>query len=629
MFLFKFFKFLKYFGKGYQFRLAYMFFMSFMSSLLDFLSIVLVFPFLMTMVNPSRITDPNSPFAKIITQYTGFTEQKDMIITFGLMIASVIIIKNVYSILIQYWQSKMINQWGLDVKEKLLGYFLYSPYEADLQRGDNQLIIRITTGVDYVMQNFTSRVISFISNSFLIALVFSALMYMLPAFTIMAVFFFSIAGAFQAGLFQKWSTMLSMKKSILTDSTYNSILNNLTYIKEIKINGCQKYFSNAFNNISEKMIPYTEKINLLPQVPQFVIEIIFIFTMIILSMGIMTQYGQDPKNILVSMGVVAISIYRIVPQIYKNQIYLNYINLADYKLKQLFEIYEKYGLYDYSKNNDTKEKLTFKNFITVKNLNYSYDKKDNVLKNINLTIKKGEFLGIVGLSGAGKSTLVDCLLGLLEYDGEIYVDNELLTVDNFPKFRNIIGYVPQKISNIQGDIYTNVAWGIDRKDIDKEKVEESLKQAQLFDQLKQTENGLEIELKQDGIGVSGGQMQRIGIARALYKNPDIIVLDEATANLDVKIENKLTEIINNLKGNKTIIAIAHRLSTLVNCDRVAFLKDGTVVDIGTFRELSEKYPDFEEIVRLSRIKLEDDNKKEEKKEEKVNDDIPAENFGIY
>ena len=627
MFLLKFFKFLKYFGKGYQFKLAYMFFMSFMSSLLDFLSIVLVFPFLMTMVNPSRII--YSPFSKIITQYTGFTQQKDLIITFGLMIAGVIIIKNIYSILIQYWQSNMINKWGLDVKEKMLGYFLYSPYEADLQRGDNNIITKITTGVDFVMQNFTSRVISFISNSFLIALVFCGLIYLLPAYTILAVFFFSVAGAFQAGLFQKLSRKLSIKKALLTDKTYNSVINSLSFIKEIKINGCQKYFFDSFIDISEKMIPYTEKINLLPQIPQFVIEIIFIFTMIILSMGIMTQYGENPQNILVSLGVVAISIYRIVPQIYKNQIYLNYINLSDYKLKQLFEIYEKYGLYDYSKNRDTKDKLPFSSSLEIKNLNYSYDKKDNVLHDINLNIKKGEFIGIVGLSGAGKSTLVDCLLGLLEYEGEIYVDKELLTVDNFQKFRNIIGYVPQKICNIEGDIYTNVAWGVERKDIDKEKVDEALKQAQLYDQLKQTENGLEIELKQDGIGVSGGQMQRIGIARALYKDPDIIVLDEATANLDVKIENKLTEILNNLKGNKTIIAIAHRLSTLVNCDRVAFLKEGTVVDIGTFKELSEKYPDFEEIVRLSRIRLDNEPVVQQIEQEVEPAHLPPEQFGLY
>jgi len=597
-----------------------------MSSLLDFLSIVLVFPFLITMVNPSRII--YSPFAQIIHQYTGISGQKHMIIAFGLTIAFIIIIKNIYSILILYWQSKMINQWGLDVKEKLLGYYLYSPYEADLQRGDNTIIRKITTDVDYVMQYFTSRVISFISNSFLIILVFLILMYMLPAFTIAAVFFFSIAGAFQAGLFQKWSTHLGLKKAALTDNAYNSVINNLYFIKEIKINGCQKYFFDAFINISEKIIPFTEKINLLPQVPQFIIEIIFIFTMIILSMGIMVQYGENPDNILVSFGIVAISIYRIVPQIYKNQIYLNYINLSSVKIKQLFELYEKYGLYDYSKNRDTKERMPFNYSVSIRNLSYSYNKKENVLSDINLDIRKGEFLGVVGLSGAGKSTLIDCLLGLLEYEGGIYADNELLTVDNFQKFRNIIGYVPQKICSVEGDIYTNVAWGIERKDIDKEKAEDALKQAQLYDQLKQTENGLEIELKQDGIGVSGGQLQRIGIARALYKNPEIIILDEATANLDVKIENKLTEILNNLKGEKTIIAIAHRLSTLVNCDRVVFLKDGALVDIGTFKELSDKYPDFEEIVRLSRIKLDNEPAKPAEKEDDT-PNMPPEGFGLF
>jgi ATP-binding cassette subfamily C protein len=392
----------------------------------------------------------------------------------------------------------------------------------------------------------------------------------------------------------------------LTNGPYSSVINNLSCIKDIKINGCQKYFYDLYKNISEQIIPYNEKINLIPVIPQYVIEIIFIFTMTILCCGILAQYGESPSNVLVSFGVVAIAIYRVVPQVYKNQVYLNYINLTSPKIDELFRVYEKYTLYEYPENKDTKEKMTFEHGLVIDKLNYSYNKKENVLNNINLNIKKGEFIGIVGLSGAGKSTLVDCIMGLLEFSGDIYVDKEHLTSSNFQKFRNIIGYVPQKTSTVEGDIYANVAWGIDRKDIDKEKVDEVLKTAQLYDQLKQTENGLEIELKQDGTGLSGGQMQRIGIARALYREPEIIVLDEATANLDVKIENKLTDILNNLKGQKTIIAIAHRLSTLVNCDRIAYMKNGTIVDIGTFNELSEKHSDFEEIVKLSRIKLDDE-----------------------
>ncbi len=426
-------------------------------------------------------------------------------------------------------------------------------------------------------------------------------MFMLPAFTLLAILFFSIAGSMQSGFFRRWSERLAQRRFQLTDGPFNSVINSLNCIKDIKINGCERFFYNYFSDVSKQIIPFNEKLTLIPLIPQYIIEIIFIFTMIILCLGILTKYGEQPSNILISFGVIAIAIYRVVPQIYKNQIYLNYINIHTKNIDDLFEKYEQFMKYEYSKDPDTKEKMPFHDSISIQKLNYSYNKQKNVLNDINLDIKNGEFIGIVGLSGAGKSTLIDCLLGLLEYDGKIFVDNSLLTKDNIRTFRNIIGYVPQKICTIEGDIYSNVAWGIDRKDIDKERVNSVLKTAQLYDQLQQTEDGPTIAIKQDGTGLSGGQMQRIGIARALYRNPEIIILDEATSNLDVKIENKLTQVISEIKGNKTIIAIAHRLSTLINCDRIAFLEDGKLVDVGTFQELSERYADFEEILKLSRI----------------------------
>ncbi len=605
MFFVEFAKFLRYFGKDYSFKLIYMLIMTFVTCFLEFLGIVMVFPFIMILVNPFRVV--NNPIAMLINQYFHIESINSMILFIGLLMASVIITKNLCCIFIQYWQNKMMSQWGLEIKEKILEFFVYAPYEADIQRRDSSVITKITSDIDYIMLYFVSKVISFVSNSIVVLIVFLILTFMLPMFTLIAVFFFAVAGAIQSSLFEKWSKKLSIKKFALTNGAYTSVISSLLCIKDIKINGCQKYFCNLFNSVSRKIIPFNEKINLMPLMPQYIIEIIFIFTMIILCFGILTQYGENPENILVSFGIVAIAIYRVVPQIYKNQIFLNYINLALPKVRNLFKLYDEYSLYDYSKNKDTKEKMSFHNSILIRNLSYSYNKKEDVLHDVNFDIKKGEFIGIVGFSGAGKSTLVDCLLGLLDYKGDIYVDEKRLNSDNIQSFRNIIGYVPQKTNTINGDIYINVAWGIERKEINKEKVEEVLKTAQLYDQLKQTENGLEIELSLNGTGLSGGQMQRIGIARALYRDPEIIVLDEATANLDVKIENKLTEILDGLKGNKTIIAIAHRLSTLVNCDRVAYIKEGTIIDIGTFDELCQKHPDFEEIVKLSRIKLNEDN----------------------
>lgn len=603
MFFSRFMRFIQYFGKGYEVKLIYMLFMSFMSSLLEFISIVLVFPFIMIMVNPSRVI--HNPIAMFIQQNFGIHSTNHMIIFIGSLIAGIIIIKNIYSILITYWQNKIISQWGLAVKDKMLSLMLYSPFESDLLKGDNDKVDKMAKDIDNIMQYYVFKIISFISNSILIVLIFSILIFLLPLFTIIAILFFTITGLAQSEFFRRWANRIATKKFQLTQGPYDEVINSFRFMKDIKVNGCQKFFYDFFTDISKQIIPYNEKIQLIPLIPQYIIEIIFIFTMIILCTGIFVKYGENPSNILITFGVVAITIYRVVPQIYKNQVYLNYINLYTKHTDKLLNDYAQYQQYEYPKDKNSKEKMPFNDKISIKNLYYSYDKKTDVLSDINLDIRKGEFIGVVGFSGAGKSTLIDCILGLLEYNGQIYIDNTMLTTENIRTFRNIIGYVPQKINTIKGDIYTNVAWGVERKDIDKEKVDRALISAQLYNQLKQTEDGLGLELKQDGSGLSGGQMQRIGIARALYRDPEIIILDEATSNLDVKIENKLTEVISEIKGSKTIIAIAHRLSTLVNCDRIIYLKEGKLIDVGTFRELSDKHPDFKEIVTLSRIKLDE------------------------
>lgn len=608
MFFSRFFKFLKYFGQGYEMKLIYILFMAFMSSLLEFLGIVLVFPFILLMVNPGRVI--NNPVALYFEQHFGIHGVNNLILLVGGLIATVIIIKNMYCIYITYVQNKLISQWGLKIKNKMLDLYLYAPYEADIKHGKLNMVKNLTKNIDVVMQFYVFKFISMISNTFVIVLIFAILTAFLPLFTIIAILFFTVAGLYQNRFFQNISENLSIEKHKLTAGPYNSVINSLNNIKEIKVNGCQKFFYDFFSKISGKIIPYNEKLTLIPLIPQYIIEIIFVLTMIILCYGILTKYGESPSNILISFGIVAIAIYRVVPQIYKNQIYINYININAQNTDELFNLYDEYQKYEYAKEKDTKEKISFTEKIQTEELSYSYDKKNYVLYNINLEIKKGEFVGIVGLSGAGKSTLVDCLLGLLDYEGRIFVDNTELTTENIRTFRNITGYVPQKISTTEGDIYSNVAWGTDRQDIDKERVDNALKEAQLYDQLKQTENGLGIELKEDGSGLSGGQMQRIGIARALYRNPEIIIFDEATSNLDVKTESKLTEIITAFRGEKTIIAIAHRLSTLISCDRIIYLKEGRLIDTGTFKELSRKYKDFKEIIKLSRINLEEENQEE-------------------
>lgn len=602
MFIVQFIQFLKYFGKGYYLKLLNMLFLAFMASLLDFASVAIIFPFLMLIMDPTQLM--SNPYIKIIGHYMTIPSSRSLLIVVGLSFVGLIILKNIYMIFNMYWQNKIIKEWSLDVNKQLMKYFLYAPYEENLKQSNSQRIFHLTNSVDDIFENFVFRVITFISNTIVVGMIFLWLIYLLPLYTTIAMLFFIISGSIQNRTFRKMGKEIADEKYKLMAGSYQTLNSSLTCIKDIKINGCENFFYDVYKKITAKLIPLSEKLNLIPIIPQFVIEIIFVLTVVILCIGIFIEHNGDPTNIMIAFGVVAISLYRMAPLIYKSQVCINYINIYKEYLGKLFDVYDQYRKYDNYISETTKEKIKFENNITLKNITYSYDKETDVLKNLSVEIKKGEFIGIIGLSGAGKTTLVDVLMGLLISKGEISVDNKIITPKNLRKFQNIIGYVSQNINTIEGSISKNIAWGIDEKEINQEKIIEALKNAQLYDQLLTMPNGLETKLNQDGTGMSQGQKQRIGIARALYREPEILILDEATSSLDVKIENELTEILAGLKGKKTIIAIAHRLSTLKNCDRIMYINEGELVDVGTFDELSRKHPDFEQIVKLSRVKLE-------------------------
>ncbi len=601
MFIIQFIQFLKYFGKGYYFKLFNMLFLAFMTSLLDFLSVTLIIPIIVAIMNPDLLM--KNPYVKELGKHFHIPTSRDLLILMGSIFIAIIIFKNFYMIFNMYWQNKIMKDWSLEVNKKFMRYFLYAPYEENLEQSNSQRIFQMTGQVEQVFDNFVFRVITFISNTIVVGMIFAWLIYLLPIYTTFAMFFFIFSASIQNNFFRIMGRNIADEKYKLTTGAFSTLMSSLSCIKDIKINGCEDYFYNVYKKIATKLVPLSEKINLIPIIPQYLIEINFVITIVIMLVGIYIQYKGSPTHIMAAYAVVAMALYRMAPLIYKSQVCINYINIFKDDLYKLFEVCDKYKKYENYMSASTKEKMSFTDYIALKNLYYSYDKNVDVLHDINLEIRKGEFIGIIGLSGAGKTTLVDTLMGLLIPKGEILVDDIPITPQNVRKFQNIVGYVSQNINTVEGTVVQNVAWGIDEKEIDQERIIQSLKQAQLFDQLITMPDGLNTKINQDGTGISQGQKQRIGIARALYRNPEIIILDEATSSLDVKVENGLAETLNSLKGTKTIIAIAHRLSTLKNCDRIIYLHEGQLVDVGTFDELSKKHPQFEEIIKLSRIKL--------------------------
>jgi len=354
-------------------------------------------------------------------------------------------------------------------------------------------------------------------------------------------------------------------------------------------------------------MPYIEKINLLPIIPQYIIEIVFVFTVIILFVGIFYEYGLNTPKILLSLGIIAVSLFRILPLMNKSQVCINYMDMYREYPPKLFELYDEFKKYENYISVPVKDRMAFENEISIENLSYSYDKEKNVLEDINFKIKKGEYLGIVGLSGAGKTTLIDCLSGLLLGQGVIKIDEQILSAENTKSYQNIIGYVSANTHTVNATLKTNIAWGISEKEIDNDRVMKSLQAANLYDQIQEMPDGIGTLINKDGSGLSQGQIQRIGIARAFYRNPEILIFDEATASLDVKTENEIMDILAAKKGEITMIAVSHRLSTLKKCDKILFMEKGKIVDIDTFSNLTEKYTQFAEFVKLSNLDITQSN----------------------
>jgi ABC-type multidrug transport system fused ATPase/permease subunit len=292
---------------------------------------------------------------------------------------------------------------------------------------------------------------------------------------------------------------------------------------------------------------------------------------------IMTLQSKSSTELIPVLGVFVAAAFRMIPSINRIMNSLQTIAFAQSVLDVLakqFKIIEKFENVE-----ETKTNFEFNNEIIVSNLYFKYpDSEKNALNNVNVVIKKGDFVGFIGTSGSGKSTLIDNIAGLLiPISGSIHVDNVDINT-NIKGWQSQIGYVPQSIFLIDDSLKKNIAFGVNENEIDQIRLNKAIIDSQLNDVIQRLPDGIDTIVGERGIRLSGGERQRIGIARALYNNPEILILDEATSSLDNETEKDFMSSINALQGIKTIIIIAHRLTTIQNCNKIFELKNGVLIN---------------------------------------------------
>ena len=594
MFLENYKKFIIYYGKGRYLKLLGFSGLFICAGILELTGVALIYPFTILIMNPNSIGKylPNLKLGNPIL--TG--------LLIGLCVLLIFIGKNLFMILVQYIQNKFICNWKKDIAEKFMEYYLYAPYKAILNSSQSDKIYDIETLCSVAVDGFVMRGLNLITNIIITAMIIGLLFIKFPIPALGTVIFVTVTMYLQNKYFKKRSNTLASTMEKINKKHNDTILENISNIKELKILSAEDTFFEKYQIIEKSYRKTQELQGFYNAIPPYLVEMLVVLALLILACIISIQSPNDNSKLMASFAIIVASLFRIAPALNRIQSSIININASRNFVKRINEKYEKYDFEHFKKENLQSEGiLGFHDKIELKNICFSYNSNKQVLKNISITINKGDFVGIIGLSGAGKSTLADILTGLLPADsGEIIVDNTELSQKNFQKFRRMLGYVPQQINILDKSIKENVAWGC--KEINDSKVVNALRSAQLYNVIEEYPQGIDSNIIVGSNGLSQGQKQRLAIARALYRDPQIIILDEATSALDVQIEHEITEMLKEISSTKTIIAIAHRLSTLKACNKLIYMKNGTIVDVGTFAGLSEKYEEFENLIKLSSIK---------------------------
>lgn len=371
--------------------------------------------------------------------------------------------------------------------------------------------------------------------------------------------------------------------------------------KELAVLHREQYFVDEFYRTKIELAAAQRTLSVFQLVPRHFLDLAFLYgAMMIATFAFATRSADEA---LASVGLFLAAGFRLVGPLNRVMGVFTLARSAQPALDQVLEDSALLARFRQART-DVSTGALGPSSVELTDLRFRYEGSDvDALQGVSMKIEPGDDVGIVGTSGAGKSTLLDVLLGLLDpYAGRICIAGRAMG-ECRTDWQRSIGYVPQEIVLIDDTIRANVAFGIEKGEIDEEHVQEALRLAQIDAFVASLPEGLETKVGELGVRLSGGQRQRLGLARALYHRPTVLVLDEATSALDSDTEARIVSTIASLRRSLTIITVAHRLSTLKHCDRIYFLRDGLVVDVGTVEELNAREPDFAQLVSLAQLSL--------------------------
>jgi len=531
-----------------------------------------ILPFTMILLDQEAVY--RYPILQTITEVPWIGGHRRFVVLMSIAFVLVFLIKSLYMFFLIYIQNRFARNMQVGMSKKLYQCYIYKPYEFFFQKSTVELSRNIGL-VTSVIQGMLMTGITFLNELITIAFIVALLFIVDPITSISIVVVLGGVVIAAYALLKSKLEETTKKQNELAIVKGRLIREGLAGIKAIKMIGSERSFVIRYHLVSMTTAKLAAFYNLASQAPRLLIEMIAMSGIVIIVL-VNALRTPDMTEILPMLALFGFAAMRVMPSMARITSHLTTIRVNTVHFNQIYE--DLRAAVDLQESELIKiEKINFDANIEVRNLSYTYPGTDKViLENINLTIPKGQSVGVKGVSGGGKTTLIDILLGLLEpKKGEVLVDGVDIS-ENLPGWRKNIGYVPQSIFIIDDSVAANVALGIPKEEIDMQRVWEALEIANLKEVVEALPEKLNSGIGEGGMKISGGQRQRLGIARALYYNPEVLIFDEATSSLDNESEKVITEAITKLGHTKTMIIIAHRLNTLEKCDAIYEVKDKSI-----------------------------------------------------
>lgn len=540
--------------------------------LLEMLGVGMVIPLIALLTRESDL--PSFPFWSHVGSEFGQIGQAELV--YGAMAALVLVylVKNLFLGFLLWSQSKFAYGVQANLSKRLFSTYLHQPYGFHLQQNSAQLIRNATTEANLFASHALMQGLQLMAELLVVLGLAILLLFVEPLGTLIV----GLTLAIVATLFFRTTRMRVLtwgaQRQFHEGLRLQHLQQGLGGIKDVILTGRQMAFLSQYDQHNTAASIAARHQEFLKQVPRLSLEWLAILGLAVLVMSMMVQ-GRALAEVAPVIGAFAAAAFRLMPSL--NRI-LGSVQTLRYMSTVIDTLHQQVHLPVGSPSQDFTQ-LAFDRDIRVKNVSFSYQADASpALKQVSLVIKKGQTVGFIGTSGSGKSTLIDIVLGLLQpQDGKILVDGQDIQA-NLRAWQALIGYVPQTIYLTDDTLRRNVAFGVPDDHIDESAVEKAIRAAQLKDFVAGLPQGLDTFVGERGVRISGGQRQRIGIARALYHDPAVLVLDEATSALDNKTERGFMDAVDALHGRKTILIVAHRLSTVEQCDQIFQLEHGQLAE---------------------------------------------------